>query len=327
MLTVLLNGTLHEEGMAALHAGAEVLGPLNNDETMGLENKGRVQAIIAGSTIDLSGDTMDLFPSLSVLARPGIGVDNIDIPAATERGICVMNTPDTPTESTAEHAVAFIMNLAVRVFEGDRALRAQADWDVRKQITGVELLGKTVGVIGLGRIGSRVAEICAQGLKMRVLVYDCYVGKAKAEALGAELRDDLMEVVREADFLTVHVPNTADTRGMINASVFAAMKPTAFLVNCARGPIVDEKALIAALREGSIAGAGLDVFNPEPPAPDNPLLTIPNTICTPHTGSFTEDGKRNTAVAVVEGVLTVLNGQRPEAPAQLVNPQVWDRRR
>lgn len=325
MAIVLLNTGIHEEGIAMLKAEVEVLGPLGNDQTLSLENKSGIQAIIAGSTLDLSGETMDLFPDLRVLARPGIGVDNIDIPAATERSICVVNTPDAPTESTAEHAVALIMSLAKRVFDGDRALRQEGCWGIRREVRGTELRGKTLGVIGLGRIGSRVAEICKLGLGMRVLAYDPYIDPAKAEGLGVELKDALMEVVSQADFLTLHVPNTPETRGMIDADALASMKPTAYLVNCARGPVVDERALIEALREGIIAGAGLDVFDPEPPAADNPLFSLPNTICTPHMASFTEDGMRAMGVGVAGGVLALLRGERPKGLAHLVNPEVWDR--
>jgi len=326
MATVLLNTGIHEEAVGMLEAEVKILGPLNNEQTLALEDKAGIQAIIAGSTLDLSGETMDLFPHLRVLARPGIGVDNVDIPAATERGICVINTPDAPTESTAEHAVALIMNLAARICDGDRALR-QGQWKVRREIRGVELKGKTVGVIGLGRIGSRVAEICKQGLKMRVLGYDPYIDPARAEALGVELAEELMNIVPQADFLTIHVPNTPETRGMINAKVLAAMKPSAYLINCARGPIVDERALIKALRSRTIAGAGLDVYDPEPPDMDNPLFSLPNTVCTPHTGSFTEDGVRAMGLGAAEGVLAVLRGERPRGMAQLVNPEVWDQRR
>ena len=326
MSTVLLNLGIHEDGDAMLRAEVEVLGPLGNDQILSLADKSGIGGIIAGSTLDLSGETMDLFPQLRALSRPGIGVDNIDITAATERGICVINTPDAPTESTAEHAVALIMNLAKQVFDGDRAIR-RGQWGVRSQVRGTELLGKTVGVIGLGRIGSRVAEICKLGLKMRVLAYDPYVDPAKAEALGAELKADLMEIIPQADFLTVHVPNTPQTRGMINGAVLGAMKPTAYLVNCARGPIVDEKALIKALQEGTIAGAGLDVYDPEPPDMDNILFSLPNAVCTPHIASFTEDGVRAMGTGAAEGVLAVLRGEKPAGLAQLVNPQVWDRRR
>jgi len=326
MFTVLLNTSIHEQGIAMLKAESQVLGPLSDGHVLRLEGKSGIEAIIAGSTLDLSGETMDLFPDLRVLGRPGIGLDNIDMMAATERGICVVNTPDAPTESTAEHAVALIMNLAARVFDGDRALR-QGHWGMRKQTRGTELKGKTLGVIGLGRIGLRVAEICRLGLGMRILAYDPYVGPARGEALEIELKERLMEVVSQADFLTLHVPSTPRTRGMIDAAVLAAMKPSAFLVNCARGPVVNEAALIEALQEGIIAGAGLDVYDPEPPAMDNRLFCLPNTICTPHIGSFTEDGVWAMGMGTAEGVLAVLRGVRPAGLAQLANPEVWDRRR
>lgn len=324
MPIILLNCHIHEEGLALLKAEAEVLGPLSKDQALSLEHKSGIQAIIVGFA--QSGETMDLFPNLRVLGRPGIGVDNVDIPAATQRGICVINTPDAPTESTAEHAVALIMNLAARVFEDDRGLR-QGNWRMRKRMRGTELKGKTLGVIGLGRIGSRVAEICKSGLEMRVLAYDPYADPAKAERLGVELKEDLMQVMSKADSLTIHVPHTPETRGMINAAALAAMKPTAYLINCARGPVVDERALIEALQKGIIAGAGIDVYDPEPPAMDSPLFSLPNTICTPHTGSFTEDGVRAMSIGVAEGVLAVLRGERPTGLAQLVNPQVWGQRR
>jgi D-3-phosphoglycerate dehydrogenase len=142
-----------------------------------------------------------------------------------------------------------------------------------------------------------------------------------------ELKQDLMDIISHADFITLHVPNTPQTRHMIDAAVLAAMKPTAYLVNCARGPIVDETALIQALQEEIIAGAGVDVYDPEPPEMDNPLFSLPNTVCTPHIASFTEDGMRAMGVGSAEGVLVVLRGERPSGLAQLVNPGVWDRRR
>ena len=279
----------------------------------------RAQAAIIGSGWQFTGDVLDRIPSLLAIGRPGIGVDNIDLEAATDRGVAVVNAPDGPTASTAEQAVGLLLALAKRHRPAWRLLTTGGSpFDEPKLL---ELEGKTLGLVGLGRVGGRVARICGQGLGMRVIAYDPYVSTERACDLGVTLCPTLAELLRTSDVVSLHLPSSKRTRHVINAETLALMKPSALLVNCARGAIVDEAALVDALRSGRLAGAGLDVFDPEPPSPSHPLFGLENVIATPHSTGFTEDALRKMGVAVAEGILDVLNGKRP---ANLVNPEVWD---
>lgn len=273
-------------------------------------------AVIVGQA---NGDFMDRAgPQLKHLAFPGIGVDAIDVAAATQRGILVTNNPDAPTESTAEHAVALLLAVAKRVVVGDQMLRG-ADHD-RSLTRGTEVKECTLGVVGYGRIGRRVAEICALGLKMRVQVYDAYVDPSTPTPEGVTLVTDLPALIREADFLTLHTPLTPQTRGLMNEASIRSMKRGSYLINASRGPVVDEAALIRALQDGHLAGAGLDVFDPEPPHPDNPLLKMANVVVTPHIASGTDRGISNMMNGAVDQILMVLRGERPP---HLIDPAVW----
>ncbi len=276
-----------------------------------------VAAVVISSLVDANGDFMDAVgPSLQVIARPGIGIDNVDVPAATARGILVIHTPDAPSESTAEHAVALLMAVAKRVVTGARQLQGQPL--PRSALLGSELRDRTVGVVGFGRIGRRVAEMCGLGIRMRVLVYDPFV--THLDQPGAELVADLNELLERSDFVTLHTPLTPQTRHLIGAAALRRMKKGAYLINASRGPVVDEAALIQALQEGHLAGAALDVFDPEPPKPDNPLLQMPNVVCTPHTASFTDRGVRAMRHGIVDQLLQILRGERPPF---LANPAAW----
>ncbi|MCC9077485.1 hydroxyacid dehydrogenase [Litorilinea aerophila] len=258
-------------------------------------------------------------PNLKAIAKPGIGVDNIDVDAATERNILVIHTPDAPTESTAEHAVALLMAVAKRVMVGDMHLRHDRSIG-REEMMGTELLDRTLGVVGYGRIGRRVAEICALGLRMNVLVFDPFVDKNLPTPERVTLTDNLDELLRRAHFVTVHVPLTPATRHLIGERELRLMQPGSYLINASRGPVVDEAALIRALQDGHLAAAGLDVFDPEPPAPDNPLLSMRNVVVTPHIASNTDRGIRAMNYGVAEQVVQVLRGERPPF---IVNAQVW----
>jgi D-3-phosphoglycerate dehydrogenase len=262
---------------------------------------------------------MDQMPTLVVIARPGIGVDNVDQPAATERGVVVVNTPDAPTVSTAEQTVSLLLALAKRHKPAARILATQGN--IFAEPTLVEVKGKVLGLLGIGRIGSTVAQICGHGLGMKVIAFDPFVSPERAAALGVSLRPSMSDVLREADFVSLHLPLTKESRGLINAQALAQMKPTAYLLNCARGPIVDEPALIAALQAGKLAGAGLDVFDPEPPAADNPLLAMENVAATPHSSGFSDGCQLKMGLALAEEIIDALNGKHP---ANLVNPKVWD---
>jgi D-3-phosphoglycerate dehydrogenase len=257
-------------------------------------------------------------PGLKLIARSGIGVDGIDIPAATERGILITNTPDAPTESTAEHAVALLLAIAKRVMVGDMQLRG-ADLP-RSAMIGTEVKGRTLGVVGYGRIGRRVAEICALGLRMRVLAYDPFFAETVTPPEGVTFINDLDTLLAQADFVTLHTPLIPETHHLISERELGLMKPGSYLINASRGPVVDEAALIEALQTGHLAGAGLDVFDPEPPEPNNPLLKMTNVVLTPHIASSTQTGLSAMINGAVDQILQVLAGQRP---IHLVNPDAW----
>jgi len=282
-------------------------------------------ALILGGTTTIDGPVLDRIGArLRVLARTGIGVDRIDLAAATEHGIMVVNTPDGPTESTAEHAIALMLNLLKQVAVSERLLRSGQGWvDYGVLRPGMEALGATLGLIGLGRIGGRVATI-ARALGMHVLAYDPFVVPARAVALHVELAPTLDHLLAAADVVSIHCPADATTHHLIDAAALARMRPGSYLINVSRGPIIDEQALVAALRSGHLAGAGLDVFDPEPPAADNPLFRLPNTICTSHIGSYTSAGVLRMQVMACAEVASALRGERP---ANLVNAEVWKRRR
>ncbi len=224
--------------------------------------------LIVRSETKVTAALMDAAVRLRAIARAGVGVDNIDVPAATTRGIIVMNAPDGNTMTTAEHTLALLLALARGVPQAHASLRA-GKWE-RKKFIGVELRGKTLGIVGLGRIG-RVVASRARGFEMKVLAFDPFVAPEQAREMELEL-GTLEEVCARADFLTVHTPLTAETRGIIGAREFARMKPEVRIINCARGGLIDERALYEALKEGRVAGAALDVFEEEPPSQSNPLL-------------------------------------------------------
>lgn len=283
-----------------------------------LEDAEGADIFIPGGT-RVDGALMDrLGPKLKAICRPGIGVDTVDLDAAAERGILVINTPDAPTESTAEHAVALLMAVAKRVMTGDMFLRGDSNID-RGDMLGTELLDRTLGVIGYGRIGRRVAEICALGLRMNVIVYDPLVDLSQTTPERITLTDDLDGLLRQANFVTVHVPLLPQTHHLINERTLHLMQPGSYLINAARGPVVDEAALISALQSGHLAGAGLDVFDPEPPMPDNPLLKMKNVVVTPHIASGTDKGVHAMMHGVADQIIQILNGERPP---HIVN-NVW----
>jgi phosphoglycerate dehydrogenase-like enzyme len=268
---------------------------------------------------------LDLAGKLEILGRHGVGLDNVDLPAATQRNIPVAYTPFGPTESTAEHALTLILAVARRLAQMDRAVRS-GDFQIneRLEVLGRELEGMTLGVAGFGRIGQRLAAMCRDALHMEVRVYDPFLDPETIVQWGAVPVPDLVGLAGQVDVLSVHTPLTAGTRRLINRDVMRALKPGAILVNTSRGPVVDQDALIEALRDGHLGGAGLDVYDPQPPAPDNPLLGFEQVVLTPHVASFTREGRRRMGMTVVDDVLSALRG---EEPLYLANPEVWPHRR
>jgi D-3-phosphoglycerate dehydrogenase len=276
-------------------------------------------AVILGLTP--FGETeRSLVPGLQVVARIGVGYDAIDVPALTRARIPLMLVGTANSSAVAEHALLLMLALAKRAGELHGLVRS-GRWAERLSVVPVDLFDKSVLVIGFGRVGSRVAKRCL-AMEMKVLVYDPYLSAGTVRAAGAEPVADLDAALPRADFVTIHCPKTAETTGMFDARRLARMQRSAFLVNTARGGIVDEAALHRALAAGTIAGAGVDVFDPEPPAPDHPLLLLPNLLSSPHMAGVTRESIERMAMQAAYNVLSVLDGKPIRENA--VNPQVFD---
>jgi D-3-phosphoglycerate dehydrogenase len=272
-----------------------------------------VQAAIV-RVAKFSGDVIRGAKGLKVIAKHGVGYDNIDVKAATECGVVVTFTPAANSQSVAEHALALMLAVARRIgdFSRDMALRKLQS---QKLYQGVELSGKVMGVIGVGGAGGRLAKMTGAGFQMRVIGFDPYKDPWPE---GIERMRSLDDLLAQADFVSIHVPLTPETRNLIGAAAFAKMKPTAILVNTARGGIVEEAALGKAVQDGLIAGAGLDVVVDEPLKVDHPLAGLQSVLLTPHVAGVTEEGMMGMATAAAEDVLRVLRGERPKYPA---NPE------
>ncbi len=266
---------------------------------------------------EIGAADLEQCPRLKVIAKHGVGVDNIDCDAATEHGIPVVFTPKANANSVAEHTIGLMLALARNVVPASVALREGRFAD-RSQFIGIELEGRTLGVVGLGRIGSRVSEIAATGLAMKVCGYDPYVAPG-AYPGPAERVESLDELLAMADFLTFHVGLTAETRRLLDDRRLARLKPGCRVLNTSRGAVIDESALVRALEEGRIAGAALDVFEEEPISADHPLCRAPNVLLTPHIASSSRESMDRMATDCAQGVLDVLEGRRP---ADVVNPNV-----
>lgn len=264
-------------------------------------------AVLVRSATKIDAEALAHAPKLKVVARAGVGLDNVDIKEATTAGVMVVNAPTSNIVSAAELTVGHILSLARRIPAAHASLAA-GEWK-RSSFTGAELFEKTVGIVGLGRIGALVAARLA-AFDVKLIAYDPYVTSARAQQLGVHLVS-LDELVAEADFLTIHMPKTPETTGMIGAEQLRAMKSTAFVVNVARGGLIDEDALLVALQNGEIAGAGLDVFTAEPPAEGSTaraLLSLPNVVVTPHLGASTEEAQEKAGISVANSVRLALGG-------------------
>lgn len=257
--------------------------------------------LIIRSATKVTGEIIEAAENLKVIGRAGSGLDNVDINAASKRGIVVMNTPGGNTITTAEHTIAMMLALARKIPQATASMKA-GKWEKGKFI-GNELYNKVLGIIGIGRVGSVVADR-ALGLKMKVIAYDPFISHEVAEKMGVPLVS-FDELLATSDFITVHTPMTKETRGMINASAFAKMKTGVYIINCARGGIVNEKDLYEALKSGKVAGAALDVFEEEP-TNNMELISLPNVICTPHLGASTDEAQINVAVAIARQVAAFL---------------------
>ncbi|MCS7142180.1 MAG: hydroxyacid dehydrogenase [Aigarchaeota archaeon] len=279
--------------------------------------------VIAGPRLHINRDLLSSAPTLKLIARTGVGLDNVDLKAATELGIAVTNVGDVTAESVAEHTIALIFSLAKNIPLGDAAVR-RGDWGIRKRISeeNIELNGKTLGVIGLGRIGSRVA-IKAKCIGMRVVYYDVERKRDLEESHGFTFMP-LEEVLSSADVISIHLPLTERTKLLINKESLGLVKPSAMIINQSRGEIVDDKALYESLSSGRLRGYATDVYSKEPPPTDLPLFGLTNVVCTPHVGASTRDAKIRTSVQVAKNVVSFFRG---DVPPNIINPEVLSKKR
>ena len=310
MFHILAADGIAHEGIDLLKKdfSVEVRDKISHEEL--LEIIPQFDALIVRSASKVTADVLERGTNLKIIGRAGVGVDNIDIQAATERGIIVINSPDGNTIAATEHTFAMMLAVSRNIPQANQSMHS-GKWD-RKKFVGVELRNKTLAVIGLGRIGAGVAKR-AQSFDMNVIAYDPFVSEERAKNLGVRLVN-LDELFKTADFITVHMPLTNKTKDMISLAQMKIMKPTVRLINCARGGIINENDLATALKENLIAGAAIDVFENEPLAEDSPLRNLPNIILTPHLGASTVEAQIGVSVDVAKGIIDALNN-RPVATA------------
>jgi D-3-phosphoglycerate dehydrogenase / 2-oxoglutarate reductase len=267
---------------------------------------------ILARTAPFPAQVFEAGKKLKVISRHGVGYDNIDVAKATELGIWVTFAPESNANTVAEHAIGCILTLARNFIQLDRETRA-GNWGIRDKLLGADLSGKVIGIVGLGKIGRRVAKKAALGLDMKVLGYDPYL-KAEQVAEVATPAASFEELFAASDFVTVHIPGGASTKGIVNKKLFALMKKTAFFINASRGDVVAEPDLIEALRNGTIAGAAIDVYEKEPPPKGNPLMGMSNVLLTPHNASQTRECMIRMALHAAQGIDEILSGKRPTWP-------------
>lgn len=301
-MKVLVTDKVSEKGVALLQKSFEVdvKHGISQEELIGIIPE--YSALVVRSETKVTKAVIEAADRLVVIGRAGVGVDNIDVPAATHKGIIVLNAPDGNTIAATEHTMAMMMALARNIPQAYHSMK-EGQWQ-RSKYVGVEMRGKTLGIVGLGRIGSGVAKRAA-AMEMNILAYDPFISEERAKELDLELAS-LDEIYAQADFITFHLPLTAETKYMVNKEAFAKMKPGVRLINCARGGVIEENALAEAVKEGIVAGAAIDVFEKEPVDADNPLLALENVIFTPHLGASTKEAQIGVAVDVAESVIAAL---------------------
>jgi D-3-phosphoglycerate dehydrogenase / 2-oxoglutarate reductase len=311
-LRFLLFEPMHDAGTRLLREKGEVILAPAQDETTLLAAVRDVDAIVIRNLGTVSRNLINAAPRLKVIGRHGVGLETIDVTAATERGIRVVYTPEGNCESVAEHFVGMALMLSKRLLEADRALRA-GQWQVRYEYFGHEMRGKTLGIVGFGRIGRTTARVCHRGFDMPVLYFNRTPAPTEVEADTGAARVSLEELLRTSDYVSLNLPLTASTRHCIGREQLRMMKPTAFLLNLGRGALWDEQAVSNALENGTIAGAGADVFEEEPAPPSNPLFRRGNFVCTPHMAAHTDEAMRRMSL-VAQDVVAVLEGREPRWP-------------
>jgi D-3-phosphoglycerate dehydrogenase len=321
-MKVLLASNIHPAAVEMLKKKVEVAEAAGASPEDLIEMISDADGVMVRSKPKLTKDVLEHAKKLKVIGRAGVGVDNIDIDYATKRGVIVVNAPEASTATVAEHAFGMILGLARKIPQAVANMKS-GRWD-KKKFMGIELRGKTLGVIGIGRIGSRVAEI-GKAFGMEVIAYDPYISAEMAAKKGIDLQD-FNELLARSDFVTLHIPRTEKTAGLIGEKALKIMKPTAYIVSCARGGIVDETALYNALKAGTIAGAALDVFEKEPPE-GSPLLGLENIVTTPHLGASTQEAQENASVTAAKDVLAVLTNDTPKNAVNMpvIAPETLER--
>jgi D-3-phosphoglycerate dehydrogenase / 2-oxoglutarate reductase len=319
---IIIDYEVHEEVLSIVKKKYKIVDCIkekNSYYKTTLAKQQNVAGALLGSSWQIDKEVLDQLPSLEVIGRLGMGFDNIDIDEATKHGVVVLNTPNAPTVSTAEHAVSLLLALAKGHKIGSSILKQG------KQLMGtpklIELKDKILGIIGLGRIGKKVTTICKSGLGMKIVAYDPFLNEEIVKKQNIDLYDKLENMLPICDFVSLHCPLNKKTKGLININIFRIMKHSAYLINCARGKIVVEKDLIHALNTKEIAGAGIDVYDPEPPESSNILLHMENVITTPHSAGYTSECMKKISIDAYRGIGNVFKKIKPR---YIVNPEVWD---
>ncbi|WP_406535602.1 phosphoglycerate dehydrogenase [Methanobrevibacter sp.] len=307
-MKVLIADAINEQGIENLKEVAEVTVDTSITPEELANTIHEYDGIIVRSRTKVTADIIEKADNLQIIARAGVGVDNIDLDAATEKGIMVVNSPESTSVTVAEHTMGLILAMARKISIADKSVK-EGKWE-KKKFMGVELRNKTLGVIGMGRIGSQVVNRC-QAFGMDAMAYDPYLPEEVAKQMGVVLTD-LETVLVNADFITIHVPLTPETKHSISTEQFEMMKDTAFIVNCARGGVIDEEALYDALANDKIGGAALDVYENEPPAEDSKLFELDNIVLTPHIAASTKEAQRDAAIIVADEIIDLAKGNTPK---------------
>ena len=315
---VVVGGAIHPDGIKQLEAEARVIVTDQTTEEGMVAVAGEAEGILFRITPDCTRSLMTACSRLKVVGRHGVGLDTVDLKAATDLGIAVVHAPGSNSDSVAEHALMLILACAKQTLDVDRLTR-RAEWKPPRPKANIELRGKTLGIVGVGNIGRRMARLGA-ALGMRVIGYDKYVPDDEVRARGAEPKPDLYSVLSLADVVTCHTPHTPETHHMIDAGAIAQMKDGVIFVNTSRGKTQEEHALFEALTRGKVRAAGLDVFEEEPVSADNPLLNLPNVVVSSHVAGVTAETVRAMAMQVTAEMARVLRGEKPHV---LGNPEVW----
>ncbi len=315
---IVISHPLYRDGMALLEGKAELVITNDGDSDRIIDSLLDADAyILRIGKIDRKA--IERCEKLKVITRPGVGYDSVDVQAATERGIPVVLCPSANARAVAEHTVALLFACAKNIVESVNETKA-GNFGIRNRYAAVDIVDKMLVVLGFGNIGRQVAKLCA-ALDMKVGVYDPFVKRETAEEMGYTYYDNMLDALAAADFVSLHMPSMPSTRGLIAAEQFKAMKPTSFFLNAARGDVVDEPALVAALKNGEIAGAGLDVLVEEPFPADHPFMKMPNVVLTPHMAAQSQETVSKLVTMAAEGTLAVLRGEKWPYVA---NPEVYD---